>query len=169
MRSFALLILIAVCSAPAYAQDPQAQAPPPPPATEKPSETPIDASKMGVSLSKIQRGLRTAETKEQSSSEGLRLRFEVQVYGEAPRIQVLQGIDLFNGQVPGSSPSHNQMIEYWTPVIYRTPGLPISSLAYWAAEQIWQKSKKSKCEEEIANYRALVMQGVSVSAPRCSQ
>lgn len=169
MRSLALFILIAACGTFAHAQDPQNQTPPSPPAAEIPSETQIDASKLGVSLSRIQRGLRTAETKEQSSRDGLRLQFEVQVYGEAPRIQVLNGIDLFNGQVPGSSPSHNQMIEYWTPVIYRTPGLPISTLAYWAAEQIWQKSKKSKCEEEIANYRSLVMQGVSVSAPRCSQ
>ena len=41
--------------------------------------------------------------------------------------------------------------------------------SFWAADQVWQKSKKSQCEEEIANYRALVMQGVSVAAPRCSQ
>ena len=168
MRRLALLILIAAFAIPAYAQDP----PPPPvrPSTEKESEQQqIDASKMGVSLSAIKRGLRTAETKEQLSRDGLRLQFQVQVYGESPRIEVLKGVDLFNGQVPGSAPSHNQMLEFWTPVIYRTPALPLSTLAFWAAEQVWQKSKKSQCEEEIANYRALVMQGVSVAAPRCSQ
>ena len=57
--------------------------------------------------------------------------------------------------MPGTAPSHNQMIEFWTPAIYRTPGLPISALAFWAAQQFWEKSKKSRCEEEIANYRAL--------------
>jgi hypothetical protein len=167
MRSLALLILLAAFAMPAYAQDP----PPAPaqPSTEKESEPQIDATKLGVSLSAIKRGLRTAETKEQSSRDGLRLQFQVQVYGEAPRIQVLKDVDLFNGQVPGSSPSHNQMIEFWTPVIYRTPALPLSTLAFWAAEQVWQKSKKSQCEEEIANYRSLIMQGVSVAAPRCSQ
>jgi len=159
MRSLALLALIAVAAAPAFAQDP---APPPP-------DTTIDATKLGVDLSRIQRGLRLAETKEKSSADGLRLDFSIQVYGTAPRIDVLNGIDLFNGPVPGTAPSHNQMIEHWTPPIYRTPGLPISALAYWAAEQIWQKSKKSQCEEEIRNYRALVMQGVNVSAPRCTQ
>jgi len=168
MRRLALLILIAAFAIPAYAQDPPS--PPVRPSTEKESEQQqIDASKMGVSLSAIKRGLRTAETKEQLSRDGLRLQFQVQVYGESPRIEVLKGVDLFNGQVPGSAPSHNQMIEFWTPVIYRTPALPLSTLAFWAAEQVWQKSKKSQCEEEIANYRALVMQGVSVSAPRCSQ
>ena len=39
----------------------------------------------------------------------------------------------------------------------------------WAAQWMADKSKKSRCEEEIANYRALVMQGVNVSAPRCTQ
>ena len=99
----------------------------------------------------------------------MRLEFYVQVYGQAPKIEVLKGIDLFNGGVPGTAPSHGQMIEFWTPPIYRTPGLPISALAFWAAQQFWEKSKKSRCEEEIANYRALVMQGVNISAPRCTQ
>lgn len=159
MRSLAVLALIATMATPAFAQD-----------SSKPTADPaIDATKLGVDLSRISRGLRVAEAKEKSAADGLRLDFSIQVYGQAPRIEVLNGIDLFNGPVPGSAPSHNQMIEHWTPPIYRTPGLPISALAYWAAEQIWQKSKKSKCEEEIANYRALVMQGVNVSAPRCSQ
>ena len=129
----------------------------------------IDASKMGVSLSAIRKGLRTAEDRDKAGQDGMRLQFQVQVYGEAPKIQVLQGVDLFNGAVPGSSPTHNQMIEFMTPVIYRTPGLPVSALAYWAAEQIWKKSKKAQCEEEIANYRSLIMQGVNVSAPTCSK
>jgi len=50
MRSLALLALIAVIAAPAFAQDP---APPPP-------DTTIDATKLGVDLSRIQRGLRLA-------------------------------------------------------------------------------------------------------------
>ena len=133
------------------------------------ANAPIDATKLGVDLNRIQRGLRLAESKEKVAAEGLRLDFSIQVYGQAPRIEVLNGIDLFNGPVPGSAPSHNQMIEHWTPPIYRTPTMPISALAYWAAKQIWQKSRKTQCEEEIAAYRELIMQGVNVSAPRCTQ
>ena len=114
-------------------------------------------------------GLRVAESNEKVTADGLRLNFSIQVYGQSPRIEVLKGVDLFNGGVPGTAPSHNQMIEFWTPAIYRTPGLPISALAFWAAQQFWEKSKKSRCEEEIANYRALIMQGVNVAAPRCTQ
>ena len=99
----------------------------------------------------------------------MRLEFNVQVYGQAPKIEVLKGIDLFNGAVPGSAPSHSQMIEFWTPAIYRSPTMPVSTLAYWAAAQLFKKGQKARCEEEIANYRSLIMQGVSVSAPRCTQ
>jgi hypothetical protein len=162
MRGFALLLLMAGLAMPAMGQDTQPQPPPSP-------DPAIDVSKLGVDLSRIQKGLRFAESRDKETREGLRLAFQVQVYGTAPKIEVLKGVDLFNGGVPGSAPSHRQMIEHWTPEIYRTPTMPVSALAFWAAQQLWQKSKKSRCEEEIANYRALIMQGVNVSAPRCAQ
>ena len=158
MRTLALMLLMAGLAVPAMAQDPQ---PPPDPA--------IDASKLGVDLSRIKKGLRVAETREKLTTDGLRLNYSIQVYGQAPRIDVLKDIDLFNGGVPGTAPSHNQMIEFWTPAIYRSPTMPVSTLAFWAAQQIWQKSKKTQCEEEIATYRSLIMQGVNVTAPRCAQ
>ena len=161
MRALVVSLVLVGLAIPAWAQD----APVPAPAD---GQT-IDASKLGVDLWRIQKGLRVAESKEKITTDGLRLDFSIQVYGQAPKIDVLNGIDLFNGAVPGSAPSHNQMIEFWTPAIYRTPGLPISALAYWAAQQFWEKGKKSRCEGEIANYRALVMQGVNISAPRCTQ
>jgi hypothetical protein len=161
MRSLVFFVCLAAAS-PAFAQE---QGQPQPPADEK-----VDATKMGVSLSRIQRGLFIAAEREKRTADGLpRLEFNIQVYGMAPKIEVLKGVDLSYGAVPGTAPTHGQMIEFWTPPIYRSPGLPISSLAYWVANQIWEKSRKTRCEEEIASYRALVMQGVSVSAPRCSQ
>ena len=164
MRGLALLALLLSWSSPAWAQDAE---PGPPPA----AEAQIDATKLGVSLERIQRGLRVTESrdKEKQAGTALRLEFQVQVYGMAPRIEVLKGVDLFNGQVPGSAPSHRQFIEHVTPQIYRTPVMPVSALAGWAAAQLWQKGKKARCEEEIEAYRALLMQGVSVSAPRCTQ
>jgi hypothetical protein len=161
MRSLTVFVLLVGLASPARAQDkPQ----PAPPADEQ-----IDPTKLGVSLSKIQKGLFIAEAREQSKRDGLHLEFNVQVYGTAPKIEVLQGIDLSNGAVPGSAPSHRQMIEHWTPAIYRSPTMPVSALAFWAANELFKKSKKSKCEEEIRAYRELVMQGVNVAAPRCTQ
>ena len=165
MRSLAVLSLILGLAAPAWAQEPQ----PAQPAPEVKTDTPIDSTRMGVSLSRIQRGLFIASERDKNNPGGMRLEFNVQVYGTAPKIEVLKGVDLFNGAVPGTAPTHGQMLEFWTPPIYRTPGLPISALAFWAAKQVWQKSKKTQCEEEIANYRAAIMQGINVAAPRCSQ
>lgn len=164
MRALIIAVLVAGLSAPAWAQEQ-------PPAAPVPSDAPaIDATKLGVSLARIQKGLRTAEAREKANPEGLRLEFNVQVYGTAPRIDVIpDGADLVYGQVPGTAPSHSQFLEFVTPQIYRTPGVPLSAFAMWAAQWMADKSKKSRCEEEIANYRALVMQGVNVSAPRCTQ
>lgn len=158
MRALVTLFIVLGLAGQAWAQDPP---PPPDPA--------IDATKLGIDISRIQKGLRLAESKEKDTRPGMRLEFNVQVYGLAPRIEVLKGIDLFNGAVPGTAPSHGQMIEFWTPPIYRTPTMPVSALAMWAAKHFWEKSKKSRCEQEIAEYRALIMQGVNVSAPRCTQ
>ena len=162
MRSLALFVLLAA-AAPAWAQE--AQPPTPPPET-----TTIDATKLGVSLSRIQKGLKVAESREQRKDDGLRLEFNIHVVGTAPRIDVIpEGENLVFGPVPGTAPSHPQFLEFVTPQIYRTPTMPVSALAVWAAQWIAEKSKKSRCEEEIANYRALIMQGVNVSAPRCTQ
>ena len=160
MRALAAIFIVVGLAQPAWCQDP---APPPAP------DPPIDAAKLGVSLSRIQKGLFIAEAREKQQGDTIRLQFNVQVYGMAPRIEVLKGIDLVGGAVPGTAPTHRQMMDFSTPVIYRTPTMPISTLAFWAASQIWQKSKKTACEEEIATYRSLVMQGLNVAAPRCTQ
>ncbi len=164
MRVLALSALVLSLSSPAWAQDAE-------PGSPSQADSQIDATKLGVSLERIRRGLRVTESREKQQQAGvaLRLEFQVQVYGMAPKIEVLKGVDLFNGPVPGSAPTHRQFIDFVTPQIYRTPAIPLSALAGWAAVQLFQKSKKARCEEEIEGYRALLMQGVSVSAPRCTQ
>ena len=161
MRCAALLVVALCLAGPVWAQD--TGGPPAPPGDQT-----IDATKLGVSLSRIKKGLRTAARDEQSGSP-LRLEFQVQVYGTAPRIDVLGGADLLYGDAPGSAPTHRQIIEFVTPVIYRTPVMPLSALGGWVVSHLWERSKKADCEAGIAGYRALVMQGVNVSAPRCSQ
>jgi hypothetical protein len=110
-----------------------------------------------------------AETREKAAADGMRIEFQVQVYGDAPKIQLFQRLDLVGGHVPGSAPTHQQIIDHLTPKAFSAPALPISAFAYLAADWIWKRSKRSMCEEEIANYRALLMQGVNVAAPRCTQ
>ena len=173
MRVLVLLAALAGASSPAWGQDQQPEPSPKPQglkASEPQNPPEIDATKLGVSLSRIQKGLRVAEARDASNPSGLRLEFNVQVYGLAPRIDVIpDGEELVFGPVPGTAPSHPQLLEFVTPQIYRTPTMPVSAFAMWAAKWIAEKSKKTRCEEEIANYRAMIMQGVNISAPRCTQ
>jgi hypothetical protein len=92
----------------------------------------------------------------------------VQVIGQAPKIDLLQGFSL-NGALPYGAPTHREMIEVVTPQAYRAPVLPLSSLGMWAAQKLRQRTRKERCEEELAAYRQLVMSGVAVSAPTCKQ
>lgn len=163
MRASALLLLVLSVSSPAWAQEGEAK-----PASADPPAA-IDATKLGVSLARIQKGLRVSESREQQSTSPLRLEFSVQVYGIAPRIDLFKDVDILHGDAPGTAPTHRQIVEFLTPQIYRQQGVPISALAWWAGMKLAEKSKKSQCEAEIAAYRALLMQGINIAAPRCTQ
>jgi hypothetical protein len=130
----------------------------------------IDATRLGVSLDRIRRELRQSETRETMTSSGLKLDIRVDVFGQAPPLDfVPDDFSLTFGPVPRSAPTHREHIEFVTPKEFRSPAVPIYGLAVWAAQKLAERSKKSRCEEELAAYRALVMQGVAVTAPRCTQ
>jgi hypothetical protein len=127
----------------------------------------VDPTKLGVSLDRIRRELTQAQAT--PTGEGtLKLDFHVQVIGQAPRIDFLEGFDV-DGPMPYGGPTHREVVSFLTPQEYKGQAVPFSSLAFWAFQKLQQQSKKSRCEREIAEYRALVMQGVAVAAPRCTQ
>jgi hypothetical protein len=152
VRSIALLIVaIFALPAGAFAQDGQS----------------LDASKMGVDLSRIKRELVEATTVDETE-DPLRPRFRVEVVGIAPRIDFLEGFSL-EGAVPYGPPTHGEVLHMLTPQEFRSPAVPFSSLAVLAAQKLFAYNKKKQCEAEIEEYRRLVMQGVAVAAPRCSR
>ena len=130
----------------------------------------IDATRLGVSLDRIRRELRQSETRETTTPSGLKLDIRIDVFGQAPPLDfVPDDFSLTFGPVPHSAPTHREHIEFVTPKEFRAPAVPIYGLAVWAAQKLAERSKKSRCEDEIAAYRALLMQGVAVTAPRCTQ
>ena len=170
MRRGIAVILVLALTAPgaAWAQAAQTPAPPAKPPGESPQST-VDASKLGVSLSRIKRELMQAEeAASKPDDERLKFAFTVEVVGQAPKINFLEGFPV-SGAVPYGSPTHQEVLDVLTPKYFRQPVMPFSAIAVWAAQQMWQKSKKSRCEQELAEYKALVMQGVAVAAPRCTQ
>jgi hypothetical protein len=173
MRAAALALLLAIAVVPAWAQQSApGEGASTPIAASEPSSAPaqVDATKLGVSLSRIQRGLGVSEVRERSTAVPIKLEFQVQVFGTAPRIDFIQDFDISpDAAIPYGAPTHAEFLRQWTPQAYRAPTVPFSSIAWWAIGELSKRSQKSRCEQEIADYRALVMQGISTAAPRCSQ
>jgi hypothetical protein len=133
-------------------------------------EPAVDATKLGVSLSRIRKGLRVSEAREQVSGTPFKLEYRVQVFGAAPKIDIIQDFDISRGApLQYGAPTHQDFLNQWTPQAYRSPRWPVGALAGWVFSQAARRADKSKCEQEIAEYRALVMQGIPTAAPRCSQ
>jgi hypothetical protein len=129
----------------------------------------VDATKLGVDLSRIRRELSEAEAPAPSTEQSpIRLSFTVEVVGSAPKINLLEGFSL-TGPLSYGSPTHQEVLSVLTPQAYRSPVVPVSSLAIAAGALLWKYGRKKQCEAEIENYRQLVMQGVDVAAPRCSK
>lgn len=173
MHRVAALATVALLALPAFAaarQSPEGSAAPDTQSApqESRSARSIDATKLGVSLDRIRRELRQADSAEDAGDGPLKLAFTVEVYGTAPKIDLLRDFPL-TGPVPYGAPTHREVLEFLTPQEFRSPVIPFSAVAYWAAQQLWNKSKKARCEEELAEYKRLVMQGVAVAAPRCTQ
>ena len=113
--------------------------------------------------------MRTASSEERRDVGPLKLDFHVEVFGQAPQIDFFTGFPLTTGPVPRSAPTHGEFLDYVTPQQFKSPMIPFSNLAFWAAQQLFERGRKAKCEREVAEYRQLVMQGVNVAAPRCTQ
>jgi hypothetical protein len=97
----------------------------------------VDVSRLPISLERIQRELRQSSIREER--DGLNLRYVVDVYGQAPPIELFgPDVDLIYGPVPNTAPSHREMIDHVTPKEYRAPAADFSALLRWLAE----KSKK---------------------------
>jgi hypothetical protein len=94
----------------------------------------VDVSRLPINLERIQRELRQSSVREDSN--GLNIRYIVDVYGQAPPIVIFgPQFDLLYGPVPNSAPTHKEMIEHVTPREYRAPAADFSALLRWLAER----------------------------------
>ena len=115
-----------------------AQAPPAaPPAHAGPSPS-IDVSKLPLDLQRIERQLR--QTTEREDHDGLRLRYFVDVYGTAPRIELfMPGENLTTGPTPWGAPTHQEMIDHNTPQEFRSPPVDLNSVFRWLTDKLDKK------------------------------
>lgn len=125
---FSLILLVRAAAA-AQSGEPQPQAAPN--ATSK-----VDVSRLPINLERIHRQLRLTTVREER--DGLNLRYIVDVYGQAPRLELFTKEDnLLNGTVPWGAPTHQDMLQVMTPQEYRAPAANFGNLFTWLG-----KSKK---------------------------
>jgi hypothetical protein len=98
----------------------------------------VDVTKLPVNLARIQRQLQQTSGSEQR--DGLNLRYVVDVYGQAPRIELFAPApNLMTGPTPYGAPTHRQMIEAVTPQEYRAPAADFGALFRWFADKAKDK------------------------------
>jgi hypothetical protein len=98
----------------------------------------VDVKRLPVDLNKLTRELR--QTAATESHNGLHIRYTVDVYGQAPRIELFTKQDnLKAGPVPYGAPSHREMIEHVTPIEYRPPVMDFSALLRWISDKTNKK------------------------------
>ena len=133
LRSIGLTALLLGLAPVARAQQPSA---PEPPAAAAPT---IDVTRLGLDLARINRQLQQSAAREQR--DGLNLRYIIDVYGRAPRIDVLdpKRDNLLHGPVPWGAPTHQQMLDVMTPQEFRSPAADFTSIFRWLSDKAKDK------------------------------
>jgi hypothetical protein len=108
-------------------------------AATKPVESTVDVSRLPINLDRIQRQLRQSTVRDES--DGLRLRYVVDVFGQAPRIELFGGVEnALTGPAPYGAPTHQDMLRIMTPQEFSAPAANFGNLFRWLAD----KAKKDK-------------------------
>jgi hypothetical protein len=102
----------------------------------------IDVNRLPINLKRIHRELRQSTVRDES--QGLLIRYNVDVFGMAPPIELFNRNDpnLFAGPMPYGAPTHREFIEHVTPQEYRAPAADLQSLFRWLAEKTGSKSSR---------------------------
>ena len=99
-----------------------------------PPESKVDVSRLPINIGRIERQLRQSTVRDES--EGLRLRYVVDVYGQAPRIELFGNRDFsLKGPAPYGAPTHADILQIITPQEYRAPVANFGNLFRWLADK----------------------------------
>lgn len=101
-------------------------------------QTSVDVTRLPIDLTKVTAQLRQSAAT--TSSNGLHIRYTIDVYGQAPRIELFTKQDnLTTGPVPYGAPTHREFIEHVTPIEYRAPAANFAALIAWLTEKAAKK------------------------------
>lgn len=93
-----------------------------------------------VSLDRIRRQLATTKTRSKSSKDGLRLEYYVDVYGRAPRIElILPTENITSAPVMYGGMTHQEFLQVITPEEFKSPpadiGAAVTALVKWLSDK----------------------------------
>ena len=91
---------------------------------------PLPAIRLAVNLERVKRKLAALPASEDGRSI-LDLNYYLEVYGRAPRLDLLEGFDTHIGPVPFGGPSHADLRDLWTPKEFSSPVADLGSLFGW--------------------------------------
>lgn len=154
-------LAVAAVPAVAFAQDPAASSAAP--AAERQG---IDPSALGISMARISRQLRIDAQARQQGESPLKLEYFVDVYGTAPALRFFTAPELLYGAVPGTAPTHRDMLYQLTPQAFRSPRVDFLGLAYAAASAGARKVQDWRYERDLRAYQKLIESGRIVPAPQ---
>lgn len=116
---------------------PQPSSKPESPKTASP-EYNIDVSRLPINLERVQRRLRQSTVRDES--EGLNLRYVVDVFGQAPRIELFPNRDFsLSGPAPYGAPTHQDMLRVMTPQEFSAPAANLGNLFRWFSDKAKDK------------------------------
>jgi hypothetical protein len=105
----------------------------------KPAEPTVDVSRLPIDMDRIKRQVR--QSTERVESDGLRLRYVVDVFGQSPRIELFGGMEnALTGPAPYGAPTHQDMLQIMTPQEFSAPAANFGNLFRWLADRAKSKS-----------------------------
>lgn len=130
---------------------------------------PVNAAALGVSLARIQRRLAADSQAQRAGASPLKLDFFVDVYGVAPRLVFFEPQELLYGPVPGSAPTHRDMIQHNLPQAFRSPRVDFLGMIAGVAMYGARKAQRWEYERDLAAYKKRVEAGENIPAPKPPQ
>ena len=131
---FSLIQAVGVAAQSGSADDPAAKGD-----GAKPAEATVDVSRLPINMDRIKRQVR--QTTERAESDGLRLRYVVDVFGQSPRIELFGGLEnSLTGPAPYGAPTHQDMLQIMTPQEFSAPAANFGNLFRWLADKAKSKS-----------------------------
>lgn len=95
----------------------------------------VDVDRLPLDIARLERQLQQSVTRE--NWDGFRLRYTVEVYGKAPRLQFFEPKDVLpSAPIPYGAPTHREMLDQVTPREYRPAVADFPALLRWLQEKL---------------------------------